>query len=53
MGLPGPHVLVGDLNLTPTACAGGSGLRTLAAAPTFPPIDRDATRTTSSPTTRG
>ncbi len=35
-GLPGPHLLVGDLNLTSAAAQRWSGLRTLAAAPTYP-----------------
>lgn len=35
-GLPGPHVLTGDLNMTPTAVRRWSGLRSLATAPTFP-----------------
>ena len=35
-GLPGPHILAGDLNLTPQAAARWSGLRPLATAPTFP-----------------
>jgi endonuclease/exonuclease/phosphatase family metal-dependent hydrolase len=35
-GLPGPHVVVGDLNLTPAAVRRWSGLRTLATASTFP-----------------
>lgn len=35
-GLPGPHILAGDLNLTPEAAARCSGLRSLASAPTFP-----------------
>ena len=35
-GLPGPHLLVGDLNLTSAAAQRASGLRALAAAPTFP-----------------
>lgn len=35
-GVPGPRVLTGDLNLTPAAVARCSGLRALAAAPTFP-----------------
>ena len=34
--LPGPRVVAGDLNLTPAAARRWSGLRTLAAAPTFP-----------------
>jgi endonuclease/exonuclease/phosphatase (EEP) superfamily protein YafD len=34
--LPGPHLLVGDLNLTATAAQRWSGLRTVAAAPTYP-----------------
>jgi endonuclease/exonuclease/phosphatase family metal-dependent hydrolase len=35
-GLPGPHLLVGDLNLTSAAAQRVSGLRTLATAPTYP-----------------
>ena len=35
-GLPGPHVLAGDLNLGPRAVQRCSGMRALAAAPTFP-----------------
>jgi len=35
-GLPGPHILAGDLNLTPEAASKYSGLRPLASAPTFP-----------------
>lgn len=35
-GLPGPHILAGDLNLTPEAASRNSGLRSLASAPTFP-----------------
>lgn len=35
-GLPGPHVLTGDLNMTPTAVRRWSRLRSLATAPTFP-----------------
>jgi endonuclease/exonuclease/phosphatase family metal-dependent hydrolase len=35
-GLPGPHVLVGDLNMTERSVARWSGMRPLAAAPTFP-----------------
>ncbi|MGU3501640.1 endonuclease/exonuclease/phosphatase family protein [Mycobacterium sp. C31M] len=35
-GLPGPHVLTGDLNLGPAAVTRVSGLRSLAGAPTFP-----------------
>lgn len=35
-GLPGPHLLLGDLNLTSAAAQRWSGLRTLAAAPTYP-----------------
>lgn len=34
--LPGPRLVVGDLNLTATAVRRSSGLRTLATAPTFP-----------------
>ncbi|MGY4712338.1 endonuclease/exonuclease/phosphatase family protein [Mycolicibacterium sp. CBM1] len=35
-GLPGPRVLMGDLNMTPPAPTRRSGLRPLAVAPTFP-----------------
>lgn len=35
-GLPGPHVLVGDLNMTPAAASRWSGMRALGEAPTFP-----------------
>lgn len=35
-GLPGPHILAGDLNLTPDTASRWSGLRSLAAAHTFP-----------------
>jgi endonuclease/exonuclease/phosphatase family metal-dependent hydrolase len=35
-GLPGPHVLAGDLNLAPEAVARCSGMRALATASTFP-----------------
>ncbi|SBS78199.1 Metal-dependent hydrolase (fragment) [uncultured Mycobacterium sp.] len=35
-GLPGPRLVVGDLNLTAAAAQRWSGLRTLASAPTFP-----------------
>jgi endonuclease/exonuclease/phosphatase family metal-dependent hydrolase len=38
-GLPGPRLLVGDLNLTPTAVHRCSGMRPLASAPTFPAPD--------------
>lgn len=38
-GLPGPRVLMGDLNLTPPTAARWTGLRALAAAPTFPAHD--------------
>lgn len=38
-GLPGPHVLTGDLNLGPAAVTRVSGLRSLACAPTFPAGD--------------
>lgn len=37
-GLPGPHILTGDLNLTPDAVARCTGLRTLGAAATFPGV---------------
>jgi endonuclease/exonuclease/phosphatase family metal-dependent hydrolase len=35
-GLPGPHVLTGDLNLSPQAVRRSSGMRSLAARHTFP-----------------
>ncbi|BDB45452.1 MULTISPECIES: endonuclease/exonuclease/phosphatase family protein [Mycobacterium] len=35
-GLPGPRLLIGDLNLTPAAVHRWSGMRALATAPTFP-----------------
>lgn len=35
-GLPGPHILAGDLNVRPAAAVRASGMRMLAAAPTFP-----------------
>ncbi len=35
-GLPGPHLLMGDLNLTPGAAARWSQMRALASAATFP-----------------
>jgi endonuclease/exonuclease/phosphatase family metal-dependent hydrolase len=35
-GLPGPRLMVGDLNLSSTAAQRWSGLRTLATAPTYP-----------------
>ena len=35
-GLPGPHVLTGDLNLKPDRVRRRTGMRSLAAAPTFP-----------------
>lgn len=35
-GLPGPLVLMGDLNMSPPESARGSGLRPLGSAPTFP-----------------
>lgn len=35
-GFAGPRILTGDLNMTPSAVARWSGLRSLAAAPTFP-----------------
>ncbi|TPG35260.1 endonuclease/exonuclease/phosphatase family protein [Mycolicibacterium hodleri] len=35
-GLPGPHLLVGDLNLTSATAQRVSGMRTLAVVPTFP-----------------
>jgi endonuclease/exonuclease/phosphatase family metal-dependent hydrolase len=38
-GLPGPRVLMGDLNLTPPTAARWTGLRSLASAPTFPAHD--------------
>lgn len=36
LGLPGPHVLTGDLNLAPDAVRKWSGMRSLATSPTFP-----------------
>lgn len=36
LGFPGPHVLMGDLNMPPATAARYSGLRPLATAPTFP-----------------
>lgn len=38
-GLPGPRVLMGDLNMSPPGPSRWSGLRSLGAAPTFP-VDR-------------
>ena len=35
-GFPGPRLLIGDLNLTPEPVRRWSGMRPLAAAPTFP-----------------
>ena len=35
-GFPGPRLLMGDLNMTPRAVRRWSGMRTLAAAATFP-----------------
>jgi endonuclease/exonuclease/phosphatase family metal-dependent hydrolase len=35
-GMPGPHVLMGDLNMTEASVARWSGMRTLATAMTFP-----------------
>jgi endonuclease/exonuclease/phosphatase family metal-dependent hydrolase len=35
-GLPGPRILMGDLNLTPPRPTQWTGMRSLAAAPTFP-----------------
>jgi endonuclease/exonuclease/phosphatase family metal-dependent hydrolase len=35
-GFPGPHVLMGDLNMPPASAARYSSLRPLATAPTFP-----------------
>lgn len=40
-GLPGPRLLLGDLNLTPRAAARGSRMRALARAATFPADDPD------------
>ena len=34
--LPGPRLIVGDLNLRPSAARRGSGMQTLAVAPTYP-----------------
>jgi endonuclease/exonuclease/phosphatase family metal-dependent hydrolase len=36
LGLPGPHILAGDLNLSAAAAARCSGMRALASTPTFP-----------------
>jgi endonuclease/exonuclease/phosphatase family metal-dependent hydrolase len=38
-GLPGPRILMGDLNLTPPRPAQWTGMRSLAAAATFPAHD--------------
>jgi endonuclease/exonuclease/phosphatase family metal-dependent hydrolase len=38
-GLPGPRILMGDLNLTPPRPAQWTGMRSLAAADTFPAAD--------------
>lgn len=38
-GFPGPHVLMGDLNLTPATAAQWTGLRALGSANTFPAHD--------------
>jgi endonuclease/exonuclease/phosphatase family metal-dependent hydrolase len=35
-GLPGPHVLMGDLNMTPPTPQRATGMRSLASAATFP-----------------
>lgn len=37
-GFPGPRLLVGDLNLVPTAVHRWSGYRSLATAPTYPAV---------------
>jgi endonuclease/exonuclease/phosphatase family metal-dependent hydrolase len=39
--MPGPHLLVGDLNLPPAAVASCTDLRPLAALPTFPADEPD------------
>ncbi|KAA1251112.1 endonuclease [Mycobacterium simiae] len=39
--LPGPRLLIGDLNVKPAAVQRGSGMRSLATAPTFPAFDPD------------
>lgn len=36
VGLPGPHVLLGDLNMPPSMATKVSGMRPLVRAPTFP-----------------
>jgi endonuclease/exonuclease/phosphatase family metal-dependent hydrolase len=38
-GFPGPHVLMGDLNMTAAAAARHSRLRPLAITPTFPAVE--------------
>jgi endonuclease/exonuclease/phosphatase family metal-dependent hydrolase len=38
-GFPGPHVLMGDLNMTPTSPTRWTGMRPLGEAPTFPVDD--------------
>jgi endonuclease/exonuclease/phosphatase family metal-dependent hydrolase len=40
-GMPGPRILMGDLNMTPPGVAAGSGMRPLATAPTFPSTSPD------------
>jgi endonuclease/exonuclease/phosphatase family metal-dependent hydrolase len=35
-GMPGPRVLMGDLNMAPATASAGTGMRPLAAADTFP-----------------
>ncbi|MGY4653602.1 endonuclease/exonuclease/phosphatase family protein [Mycobacterium sp. URHB0021] len=40
-GFPGPHVLMGDLNMTPTGPSRWTGMRSLGEAPTFPVDDPD------------
>ena len=41
-GFPGPHVLMGDLNMSPVKVVRWSGLRPLGAAPTFPAHEPEA-----------
>jgi endonuclease/exonuclease/phosphatase family metal-dependent hydrolase len=40
-GFPGPHVLMGDLNMTPTSPSRWTAMRSLGEAPTFPVDDPD------------
>jgi endonuclease/exonuclease/phosphatase family metal-dependent hydrolase len=37
--LPGPHMLMGDLNMSPPSVLAGTGMRSLVDAPTFPTTD--------------